>query len=129
MTWVKRKTLAIVVGSALVVGLLGASLGIAAAGQPLGAGFNIVGGPRDDMQAGTFVSCLPATSWNAIYVWQADQQQWLHFFNTAKGYPAYINQASTGGITTIPKLAGVVIMMADAQSNATLKSQNSTACS
>jgi hypothetical protein len=121
MTRVKQKTLAVVAGSLLVVGLLGASLGIAVAGQPLGAGFNIVGGPRDEMQPATFLSCLPATSWNAVYVWKADKQEWEHFFNTGKGYPAYINLASAGGIQTIPKLSGVVIMMADAQANATLK--------
>lgn len=115
-----------------IAAILGSSLGIVAAGtrQPLTAGFNLVGGPLNaDVQPVDYVGCLPAGSWTALYVWDAQNQQWKHFFNlTAGSLPAYINGSNVGGIGTIPRLSGVVLIMSQAVSNPRLRDTASEAC-
>ena len=59
---------------------------------------------------GQYIACLPAGSWRAIYIWDAQTQTWKHFFNVSN-VPAYVNDPALGGIAQIPQLAGVVLMM------------------
>lgn len=127
----KRKTLLLLVSMVGVVAVLGASLGMAVAGTtPLVAGFNLVGGPiGGDVQPASWVECItPATSWNAVYIWDAPNQRWLHFFNKATGTPEYVNQTSNGGISIIPRFSGVALIMNNAVSSAKLKDSSATTC-
>ena len=96
-----------------VAGMLGGSLGLVVAGEKsLSAGFNLVGGPVGaDIAPDDYVSCLPDGSWNAIYIWKADTQQWKHYFNTDQGAPAFVNDADAGGIVVVNRGTGVVILM------------------
>jgi hypothetical protein len=137
MSLVKHKSLALVVASMGLAAVLGGSLGLAAAGvkQPLSAGFNLVGGPLGSgasdpgVAPDQFVACLPAGSWNAVYIWDGSGQQWLHFFNTSgTGIPAYVNGVNSGGINLIPRFAGVVMIMNQAVSNPRLKDTNNESC-
>ena len=131
MSRMKRKTLLLLASMVSVVAILGASLGMAVAGTAsLGAGFNLVGGPMGgDVAPRSWVECItPATSWNAVYIWDAGNQRWLHFFNTANGTPDYVNQGPNGGIITIPRFSGVALIMNTAVSNAKLKDSPSTTC-
>ncbi len=105
-----RRVFALVTGTMLLVAALGASLGVVFAGprQPLQAGYNIVGGPFDQsVTAQHFTSCL-GTAWNAVYIWDADAQEWRHHF---RAVPESLNGVEVGGIETIPRLAGVVLIM------------------
>lgn len=127
----KRKAIAVMAAAIAVVGLLGASLGMAFANTTtLSKGFNLVGGPlRSDTAPAAWVSCLPSGSWNAIYVWDTTHQHWLHFFNTdSANVPGYVNQPAAGGIVTIPKLAGVALIMNQAVPGATLADSPAQAC-
>jgi hypothetical protein len=131
MSSIRRKSFAVVAASLTMAAMLGGSLGFVAAGarDPLGSGFNVVGGPLSgDVGPAAFVQCLPASSWKAIYIWNSANQQWQHFFNTTKGFPAYINLGQAGGISTIPKLSGVVLLMDSAVSNPFLKDTSAQAC-
>ncbi len=115
-----------------VVALLGASLGMAVAGTTsLSSGFNLVGGPiGGDVQPDIFVKCIqPASAWTAVYIWDAQNQKWLHFFNTANGVPSFVNQGGNGGISVIPRFSGVALIMASAVANAKLLDSNSATCS
>ena len=126
----RKRTLAMTLAVVGLVAALGSSLGLVAAGtrQDLVAGFNLVGGPlQADVAPGTFVSCLPAASWKAIYIWDAQTQTWRHHFNL-NSVPAYVNESSVGGITIIPRLAGVILMMGQAVDNPQLKDSPAEAC-
>jgi hypothetical protein len=126
----RKKYLSIVIAAVALVAALGSSLGLVAAGvrQNLGAGFNLAGGPLNaDVAPGQFVSCLPANSWAAIYIWDAQTQTWKHHFNLAD-VPAYVNDPQLGGISVIPRLAGVVLIMKQAVSNPRLKDSPAESC-
>ncbi len=128
----RKKSLAVILASMAIVAALGSSLGLVAAGtrQSLSTGFNLAGGPlQADMPPAQFVACLPASSWTAIYIWDAQRQTWKHHFNTGGGTPAYVNDTQLGGISVIPRLSGVVLMMAQAVSNPRLKDSPNEACS
>jgi len=128
----RKKYLAVIVASLAVVAALGSSLGLVAAGtrQSVSTGFNLVGGPlQADMPPAQFVACLPASSWTAVYIWDAQSQTWKHHFNTGSGTPAYVNDTALGGISVIPRLSGVVLMMAQAVTSPRLKDSPNEACS
>ncbi len=132
MNRTRRKAIAVMAAAIAVVALLGASLGMAFANTTsLSKGFNLVGGPLlADTAPATWVSCLPAGSWNAIYVWDTTHQRWLHFFNIdAAGVPGYVNESAAGGIISIPKLSGVALIMNQAVSGAKLADAPGQACS
>lgn len=131
MSRIKRKTLTLLAAMVAVVALLGASLGMAVAGTTaLGTGFNLVGGPiGGDVTPAAWISCVPNTAWTAVYIWDAPHQQWLHFFNTAAGTPAYVNNTANGGISTIPRFSGVAVIMSQAVASAKFADTPSQACS
>ncbi len=131
MSRIKRKTAALLVAMMAVVALLGASLGMAVAGtQSIGTGFNLVGGPiGGDVAPASWIECVPSSAWSAIYIWDAPNQHWLHFFNTADGTPAYVNQISNGGIDKIPKFSGVAVMGKASVANAKFKDSPGQTCS
>lgn len=132
MKSMRKAYLAVAMATLGLAAVLGGSLGMVAAGtrSNLQAGFNLAGGPlQADTAPDQFVGCLPANSWTAIYIWDAVNQNWKHYFNTGDGVPAYVNQAGVGGITTIPRFAGVVIIMKSAVSSPRLKDSNSESCS
>ncbi|MBI2767099.1 MAG: hypothetical protein HYX53_14470 [Chloroflexi bacterium] len=129
MSWMKHKSFAIVAGTLAAAALLGASLGVVAAGSkpPLASGFNLVGGPLGgDVPPADFVGCLPAGSWTSIYIWDGPTQQWQHFF---AGVPAYVNAPANNGVATIKRFAGVVLIMNQAVGSPRLKDQASETCS
>jgi hypothetical protein len=131
MSRIKRKTFVVLAAMVAVVALLGASLGMAAAGTTnLSSGFQLVGGPiGGDVAPATFVQCIqPSTAWTAVYIWDAPNQQWLHFFNTANGVPSFVNLSANGGISIIPRFSGVAMIMASAVANAKLLDSNSGTC-
>ncbi len=143
MSWIHRKALAVVAAGATVATLLGASLGIAVAkhtsqvggvcsgGSP-GCNIHYVGAIRNNsVSPDSFTKCLPSGDWDAIYIWDGPTQSWEHYFNTARGVPAYTNQTSAGGIDTIPGFSGVVLIMrlGAASQSVTLLDSNSETCS
>lgn len=131
MSWMRRKTFGVLAACLTVAALLGGSLGVATAGtrQNLVVGFNLVGGPlQSDVAPDVFVSCLPSTSWNSIYIWDGATQQWQHYFNSSVA-PSYVNSVSVGGIQTIRKFSGVVLLMSQAVSSPRLKDSPSEGCS
>jgi hypothetical protein len=132
MVAVKSPVLALVAMTLLLAGVLGSSLGLAAAGTrpPLSAGVNpTVGGPLgESLEPGKFLSCLPASSWTALYTWDAPNQRWLHFFNTSQGIPSYVNNSAVGGIVTIPRFSGVALIMASSVSNPFFPDRSSETC-
>lgn len=108
--------------------IMGGSLGLAAgAPQDLPAGAAYIGGPFESMSPQKFTSCLPQNSWNSIYVWDAPNQQWRHYINPAK-VPAYVNNEEVGGITAIPRLSGLAILLDTAVQGAVFPVTNGTAC-
>lgn len=115
MGTLRNRVLAVAVAALALAAVLGGSLGVAfAARQPLRAGVNpTVGGPlTGDVTPEKFMSCLPAGSWAALYVWDAANQSWRHYFNTnGTGVPSYVNNAGVGGLTAVPKWTGVAIVM------------------
>lgn len=127
----KSRMFAFVVSSLALAAVMGGSLGIVAAGsrQPLGVGFNLVGGPlQDSVTPDKFVGCLPTTAWDAVYVWDGANQTWKHYFNKANGTPEYVNSTSAGGISSIPRLSGVVLIMKAAVSSPFIPDRSSEAC-
>lgn len=122
MSWVTRKSFGLVLAVSLgLAAVLGGSLGIAFAkhsstvtgtcsGGGAGCNINFVGAiGSSDVAPANFTKCLPAGSWEAIYIWDGPNQEWQHYFNPA--VPAYVNSSSAGGIVTIPRFAGVVLIM------------------
>jgi len=110
MSLMTRKVFALVAGTMLLAAALGASLGVVFAGPrpSLDRGYNVVGGPfEESVSAQHFTSCL-GTAWNALYIWDADAQQWRHYF---RDVPEVLNGLKVGGIETIPRLSGVVLIM------------------
>ena len=130
MSWSRSKMFALVAVSLATAALLGGSLGMAFAGTAtLTTGFNLVGGPtQGDVAPADWVACLPTTSWNAVYIWDATHQTWMHYFNTAN-VPKFVNASSNGGITVIPRFSGVALIMTQAVNNAKLKDAASQTCS
>ena len=129
----KSRYTALVAATLGVAAILGGSLGIVAAGtrQPLGAGFNLAGGPlNSDVTPDQYVACLPVGSWNAVYIWDGVNQTWQHYFTTtgANAVPAYVNSSGSGGIVVIPKFSGVVILMQSAVASPRLKDSSSESC-
>ncbi len=145
MSRMHRKLLAVFATAAGVAVILGATLGIALAkhsntvsgtcanGQP-GCNIHYVGTIRPQpVSPEKFTECLPAADWLGIYIWDGPNQKWLHFFNTRPGnpgnYPAYLNNTSAGGISSIPGFSGVVLIMrpgAASQSVTFLDANNET---
>ncbi|MBI5948003.1 MAG: hypothetical protein HY875_07690 [Chloroflexi bacterium] len=116
-----HKMFALTAGMLLLAAVLGSSLGIAAgqgrrdatgAAVPLVVGQNYTGPlGNQPVTPESWLSCLPAQSWSALYSWDAANQQWKHYFNTARGIPAYVNKAEVGGILTLTPPAGVALIM------------------
>jgi hypothetical protein len=130
MGFVQNKRLLAITGSAFgVAALLGASLGLAAAGDKgtLTTGPQYIGGPFADMAPEKFTSCLPEDNWSSIYIWDAQEQQWQHWVNPAK-HEEYINDPSVGGIETIPRFAGVAILIDSTITNAFFPDTNAQNC-
>jgi hypothetical protein len=142
MSWMKRTSLGLVVGSFALAAILGASLGVAVAkhsttvtgvcpnGSPGCNTNNFVGTIRSgSVSPSSFTSCIPAGTWEAIYIWDGPTQEWRHFFNTTK-FPAYINASQAGGIDQIPGFAGVVLIMTAGTpaTSITLLDSNSETC-
>lgn len=123
-----RRLFAIFGGAVAFAGLLGGTLGIAAAQNSLPAGPAYIGGPRESMSPENFTSCLPTQSWNSIYVWDASTQQWKHWINPAKGVPEWVNAPDVGGIEMIPRFSGLAILVDTAIPNATFPQINAQAC-
>lgn len=131
MSWMKPRTFAVLAACLTTAALLGSSLGIAVAGtrQSLSAGFNLVGGPlQADVPPDQFVGCIPSASWSAIYVWDGAAQSWQHYFNPTT-VPSYVNSSGVGGISSIRKFAGVVLLMNQAVASPKLKDSSSETCS
>ena len=63
-----------------------------------------------------------------VYLWDGTRQEWGHYFNTSKGIPSYVNDEKVGGITTIPRLAGLAMYMDQAVSSPFLPDSNSESC-
>lgn len=123
MSWMKRTSLGLVVGSFALAAILGGSLGVAVAkhattvtgvcpgGSPGCNTNNFVGTIRSNaVSPATFTQCIPAGTWEAIYIWDGPTQEWRHYFNQTK-FPAYVNSIQAGGIDQIPGFAGVVLIM------------------
>jgi hypothetical protein len=130
MGWMTRRMFTVVAAGLGLAAILGGTLGVAfAKTTDLQSGMNVVGGPTGaDVQAKDWVSCIPTTSWASVYIWDAPNQRWLHYFNTASGVPAYVNQQASGGIGSIPRYSGVVVMMNTAVSAAKFPDQPNQAC-
>jgi hypothetical protein len=141
MSWIHRKALAVVLAGAGVATIMGATLGIAVAkhtssvggvcqGGGNGCNIHYVGAiSQGGVTPANFTKCLPANDWEAIYIWDGPNQEWEHYFNTVD-VPAYVNDASAGGITTIPGFSGVVLIMklGTPAQNVTLLDSNSESC-
>ena len=131
MSQTRKLTLGVAGTALLVAGILGASLGIVAAGQKqsLGTGAQLAGGPlRGDVTPAHWVSCLPSASWRVIYTWDGVAQVWNHHFNTTKGVPSYVNDDDVGGITSIKRLSGVSIVMDQPVTNPFFPDSSSEQC-
>jgi hypothetical protein len=133
MSRITRKPFILLAAMLAVVAMLGGSLGMAVAGTTsLSSGFNLVGGPTGgDVQPATYTLCLPATSWSAVYIWDAPNQRWLHYFNPggSTNVPNFVNLTANGGINVIPRFAGVAIIASAAVPNAKLLDSNGATCS
>lgn len=130
MSFLSRPILALTGAMIGIAALLGGSLGIVAAAhsQNLAQGFNLVGGPLGaDTPPETYISCVPDDAWTALYIWDAQNQKWQHFFNTNDA-PDYINDPAAGGIETIKRLAGVVVLTDQAVPNAQFLDRPSDEC-
>jgi hypothetical protein len=130
MNGMHRKVIALFAMMFMVAAILGAGAGLASAGPrpSFQAGFNLVGGPRGEISPEDFMSCLPSSSWNSLYVWDATNQTWQHYFNPAKGVPAYVNLPTVGAISRIPGLVGVAILMDEPVANPRVKESPADAC-
>ncbi len=132
MRTLRTKMTAFLAVSLGIAAILGGSLGIVTASvrQPLSAGFNLAGGPLNgDISPDQYVACLAASAWNSVYIWDGPTQTWRHYFNTSAGVPGYVNLASAGGISTIPRGSGVVLLMTLAVPSPRLKDSNAESCS
>ena len=120
MGWLRGRAIVIVLVTFGVVSLLGGTLGAMAGSRDLNADFNLIGGPQgSSMQPATFVSCLPSDSWQVLYLWDGPTQTWRHFVNTSTiNASGYINDEDVGGMSSIPRNAGVILMMNAAVVNA-----------
>ncbi len=137
MSFISRPVLALTTAMLGIAALLGGSLGIVMAAHtqslvgPSGgasSAFNLVGGPLGaDTPPQDFIACIPANSWVALYIWDAQNQKWQHFFNP-NAAPDYINSPDAGGIQTIKRLAGVVILTTQPVPNARFKDRPSDTC-
>jgi hypothetical protein len=129
MTRYRARTLSLLAAALGVAAILGGSLGMVSAGvrANLTAGVNpAVGGPLGgNVPPAAFVGCLPAGSWSAIYLWDGPNQRWRHYFNNV---PAYVNSAEAGGLTTIPRLSGLVLIMNQAVNNPKLRDTAAEPC-
>jgi len=118
MSSMKLKTASLFFAAFGIAALLGGTLGAATAGQKpqLYQGSNpAVGGPfGGNVTPAKWVSCLPDSSWRAIYLWDGTNQAWGHHFNTTKGIPDYVNDTDVGGISQIPRLSGLAMYMDEA---------------
>lgn len=141
MSWISRKSFGLVLAVSLgFAAIVGGSLGVAVAkhsstvtgqcsGGTAGCNINFVGAiGSGDVSPASFTKCLPAGSWEAIYIWNGPTQEWEHYFNPS--VPAYVNAPGAGGITTIPRFSGVVLIMKLGQpsQNVTLLDSNSESC-
>ena len=115
-----------------IAALLGGALGVATAGTKptLFAGTNpAVGGPLGgNISPAKWVSCLPSSSWSALYLWDGTHQRWGHYFNTARGVPDYVNDKDVGGIGTIPKFSGLAMFMDEQLTSPFMPDSNGEAC-
>jgi hypothetical protein len=137
MSFISRPAVALTAAMLGIAALLGGSLGIVVAahnvdlvgpGQGQSSGFNLVGGPLiADTPPQDFLACLPEDSWVALYIWDAQNQKWQHYFNP-DSTPDYINSPQAGGIATIKRLAGVVILTSQAVPDARLKDRPQDTC-
>ncbi len=127
-----RKGTIVAASTLAFAAILGGSLGLATAGtrSSLVAGQNVIGGPlKGDVAPAKFVSCL-GNSWTALYTWDnrsAEQggQRWQHYL---KGVPDYVNSSAAGGITVVPRLAGVYLFMSSTLSSPFLPDSNADTC-
>jgi hypothetical protein len=130
MSFLSRPILALTGAMIGIAALLGGSLGIVAAAhsQNLVQGFNLVGGPLGaDTAPQDYIACVPSGAWTALYIWDSQNQKWQHYFNTDSA-PDYINDPDAGGIETIKRLAGVVVLTTQAVPNAQFKDRPSDEC-
>jgi hypothetical protein len=115
-----------------IAALLGGTLGVATAGTKpsLFAGTNpAVGGPlAAAVTPDKWVSCLPSSSWRAVYRWDGTAQSWSHYFNTAKGIPDYVNDTDVGGIDLIPRLSGLAMQMDELVNNPFMPDSPTQSC-
>lgn len=115
-----------------IAAILGGTLGVATAGtkQTLSQGSNpTVGGPLStSVSPDKWVSCLPSSSWRAVYLWDGAGQSWSHFFNTTKGIPDYVNDTDVGGISSIPRLAGLAMYMDEQVTNPFMPDSATQSC-
>ncbi|MCC6382978.1 MAG: trypsin-like serine protease [Dehalococcoidia bacterium] len=96
---------------------------------PLQAGFNLTGGPLlADVAPAEWMACLPPDSWVALYMWDGARQSWTHFFNASQGIPAYVNGSQHGGLATIPRYAGVLLLMQRDVASPTFRDEPGRAC-
>lgn len=126
-----HKMFALTAGMLLLAAVLGGSLGVATGkgrNDGLVAGQNYIGPTGGKVAPDTWLSCLPAQSWSAVYSWDAQAQQWQHYFNTAKGVPAYVNLPEVGGITLLIPPAGVALIMDVAVPNPWFKDTPGEGC-
>jgi hypothetical protein len=115
MSFLRSRAAIVVALTLITVSMLGASLGVATANQrntTLVPGFNLIGGPLfASIEPDDFMGCFPDGSWEAIYIWNAEEQSWSHFFAESANVPDYVNDEEVGGIQSIPQLSGVVVIM------------------
>lgn len=132
MKSMRTKVIAVVLLGVAVAAALGSGLGLATArvlSNPLVPGMNLVGGPlNSDVPPADYIACLPSNSWRGVYIFDAQTQSWRHYFNTAKGIPAYVNRTDLGGISVVPRLAGVFILMDQQVDSPRLKDSPSESC-
>ncbi len=132
MKRMRTKMLSVALVGVAIAAALGSGLGLATArvlNNPLVQGMNLVGGPLSaDVPPADYVACLPSTSWRGVYIFDAQTQSWRHYFNTAKGIPAYVNRTDLGGIAVVPRLAGVFILMDQQVNSPRLKDSPSESC-
>ena len=130
MSFISRPIFALTATMIGLAALLGGSLGIVAAAhsQSLSSGFNLVGGPLGaDTPPSDYMACVPANAWTSLYIWDSANQKWQHFFNPATA-PAFINSPAAGGISTIKRLSGVVVLTNQAVPNARFKDRPGDTC-
>ena len=130
MSLLRHKALYLVLATFGAAALFGGTLGATAGSRPaLSEGFNLIGGPLGgSVTPDKFVSCLPGGSWQAIYTWDGAEQEWTHFFDTSGTLPDYLNDTDVGGMSSIGRLAGVVVIMNSAVANPFFPENSSDAC-